>query len=128
MHHRVPPLERLESRLLLAANVVVNEIMYHASSQNVSDEWVELFNRSASTVDLSGWHFGKGIDYTFAPGTSLPAGGYLVVAHDLATFNAKYPSVSNVVGGATGQPRQSRCDIDNARRVGHDPTLMHAGT
>src|SRR3954465_11707422 len=103
MHRRFPRLERLETRLLLAANVVVNEIMYHASSQNVGDEWVELFNRGAAPVDLGGWHFGKGIDYTFAPGTMLGAGDYLVVAHDLALFQAKYPSVANAVGGWIGQ-------------------------
>src|SRR5712691_5675878 len=103
MHRRVPPLERLEPRLLLAANVVINEIMYHASSQNVGDEWVELYNRGAAPVDLGGWRFGKGIDYTFAPGASLDAGGYLVVARDPARFQLKYPSVANVVGGYTGQ-------------------------
>src|SRR5437660_8470739 len=102
MHRRFPPLERLEPRLLLAANVVINEIMYHASSQNVGDEWVELYNKGAA-VDLSGWHFGKGIDYTFAAGTTLGAGQYLVVAHDLTRFHTNYPTVANVVGGWVGQ-------------------------
>ena len=42
-------------------------------------EWVELHNRSADAVDLSGWQFADGIDHTFAEGTSLAAGGYLMV-------------------------------------------------
>src|SRR5947209_11440778 len=95
--------EPLEARLLLAGNVVINELMYHASSQNVGDEWVELYNKGGASVDLSGWHFGKGIGFTFAAGTTLGAGQYLVVAHDLTRFHANYPSVANVVGGWTGQ-------------------------
>jgi hypothetical protein len=100
---RARPVEALEPRRLLAGNVVINEIMYHASSQNVNDEWVELYNKGGSAVDLSGWHFAKGIDFAFAPGTSLGAGQYLVVAHDLSAFQAKYPGVGNVVGGWNGQ-------------------------
>src|SRR5438270_7887426 len=103
MEGRSRGIEPLEARRLLAGNVVINEIMYHASSQNVNDEWVELYNKGGSVVDLSGWHFGKGIDFTFAPGTSIGAGQYLVVAHDLTAFHAKYPTVGNVVGGWVGQ-------------------------
>ena len=35
--------------------VVFSEIMWMGSSASSSDEWIELFNRSAAPIDLSGW-------------------------------------------------------------------------
>ncbi len=80
-------------------NVVINEIMYHPSSQNVREEYVELFNAGTTNVNLSGWKFTGGIDFLIPTNTTLAVGGYLVVAADLPAFNAKYPGVANVVGG-----------------------------
>jgi hypothetical protein len=66
------------------------------------DAWVELFNRSANAVDLSGWRLDEGIDFRFAPGTSIPAGGFLVVAKDASYMQSNYPGLS-VVGPFTNQ-------------------------
>jgi len=87
---------------------VISEIMYHPfSPSNPSvaaegEEYIELFNKGNAAANLTGWHIDRGIDYTFGGG-SLAAGGYLVVAADFAKFHAKYPAVSNVVGGWTGR-------------------------
>ena len=64
--------------------------------------WVELFNRGANAVDLTGWRLDEGIHFRFAPGTTLPAGGYLVVARDVGYMQSHYPGV-NVVGPFTNQ-------------------------
>src|SRR6267142_3434285 len=88
-------LERLESRLMLAADVVINEIMYHPfspgnpSAADQGEEYIELYNKGNAAANLTGWHFTRGIDYTFGGGT-LAARGYLVVAADLGKFGAKY--------------------------------------
>lgn len=93
----------LESRLLLAASdVVINEIMYNSGAIGTADEYVELLNKGTTPIDISSWKLSKGVDYTFAPGTTLNAGAFLVVAADLAQFSAEYPSVTNVVGPWTG--------------------------
>lgn len=57
------------------------------------EEWLELYNRSATTVDLSGWKLDEGIDFTFPAATTLAAGEYLVVAKDAAALAAKYPTI-----------------------------------
>ena len=49
-------------------------------------------------MNLSGWVFSKGFNYSFPSNTVLRATNYLVVAADLATFTNQYPAVSNVVG------------------------------
>ncbi len=58
------------------------------------EQWVELYNRSAAPVDLTGWRFSAGVDYGFPGGTTLPAGGYLVVAADPVSLQAKYPGIA----------------------------------
>ncbi len=83
-------------------NVVISEIMYHPSSNNDLEEYIELANLGTGSVNLNGWQFTAGVSFTF-PNIAIPAGQRLVVARDVATFSAKYPSVTNVVGGWTGQ-------------------------
>src|SRR6266550_9637017 len=108
--------EPLERRVMLAADVVINEIMYHPfSPANPSavaegEEYIELFNKGNAAANLSGWHFDRGIDFTFGVGT-LAAGAYLVVAADLGKFAGKYPGVGNVVGAWTGRLSNSGEEI-----------------
>ncbi len=58
------------------------------------DSWVELFNRGTNAVDLTGWRLDEGIDFRFAPGTGIAAGGYLVVAKDVPHFQSNHPGVA----------------------------------
>ena len=82
--------------------VVISEIMYHPASENSLQEYIEIHNRGAESVNLLGWQFDQGIDFTF-PDVTLGAGDYLAVASDVATFSARYPGVGDVVGGWSGQ-------------------------
>ena len=97
-----------------ATGVLISEIMYHPSSENVLEEYIELHNKGASAVNLNGWRLSAGVQYTFA-NVSIPAGGYLVVAANTNTFAAKYPGVTNVVGNWTGFLNNSgeNIDLDN---------------
>jgi hypothetical protein len=80
------------------------------------EEWIELYNRSDETVDLSGWSFAAGVDYTFPANTALAAGQYLVVAKDAATLAAKYPSIT-IVGDYEGtlNDQDDRIELVDAR-------------
>lgn len=91
-------------------DVVINEIFYHGypnregAYQESDEEWIELFNRSSATVDLSGWRLSGGVDYMFAPGTQLAAQSYLMVTGDVATLIAHHPElVAKAVGPWQGQ-------------------------
>lgn len=85
-----------------ASDIVINEIMYHPSSQNVREEYIELLNIGTNTVPLRGWRVSKGVEFTITNDVDLAPGDYLVIAADVAAFRAKYPSATNVVGGWTG--------------------------
>jgi hypothetical protein len=79
-------------------NILINEIMYHPSSENSREEYLELYNAGPTNVNLSGWQFTRGIRFTFPSNTFIKASGYLVLAGHRTTFIGKYPSVTNVLG------------------------------
>ncbi len=70
--------------------VVINEIMYNPPGQADDLQFLELFNRSASPADLSGWSFSKGIQFRFQKGVTLPPQSFLVICNDPAAFSAHY--------------------------------------
>ena len=118
----------LTATLLLSAvasaQVVINEIQYHpvehphfdaAGNQTYADtglpsdtssdvhEFIELRNAGALPVDLSGWKLAGGIGYTFPAGTTIAAGGYLVIALNPARIASVYGLVpATVLGPYTG--------------------------
>ena len=81
--------------------ITFSEINYNSDSIIHCDDWIELHNYGSTSVDISGWKFMDEQDnhvFEFPVNTVIAAGGYLVVAEDLAKFAAAYPSVSNVIG------------------------------
>jgi hypothetical protein len=90
---------------LLTHDVVINEIMYAPLSNELRDEYVELYNRGAAPADLSNWRFVDGIDFVFPPGTQIPAGGYLVIAEDAQHLLTNYAQLNagNTIGNFTGR-------------------------
>ena len=96
-------LQGLACTTLWADSVVVfNEIMYHPATNEPALEWIEFHNQNSINVDLSGWRMTEGIDYTFPNGTTIRAGGYLVVAIAPETLAAQ-TGITNVVGPFTGR-------------------------
>ena len=68
---------------LVFSQVVINEIHYNPGSAQGSDsdfEFLELYNPGVTDIDMSGYSFTQGVTHVFADGTTLAAGGYLVVA------------------------------------------------
>jgi hypothetical protein len=83
--------------------------MYHpyhdilvGQAEDIGEEYIELYNGSNFAVNLKDWRFTDGVDFTF-PSVVIGSGGYLVVAANEPVFSAKYPGVTNVVGGWTGK-------------------------
>jgi Lamin Tail Domain/FlgD Ig-like domain len=74
-----------------SAQVIINEILADVGSQYDGAEFVELYNPTGATVDLSFWTLtgtefagtcGGERHWQFPSGASIPAGGYLIVAKD----------------------------------------------
>jgi hypothetical protein len=90
------------------SDVVINEIMYHhhatylpTGTVDSPEEWIELTNRGAGPVVLTGWKIRGGVSYDFAAGTTIQPGGFLVVSNDPAALLAKFSGIS-VVGPFSG--------------------------
>jgi hypothetical protein len=70
----------------LVGRVVISEIMFQPSSSGASEEFIELRNLSAESVPLydpayptNTWSLRLGVTMAFAPGTTIPARGFLLV-------------------------------------------------
>jgi Lamin Tail Domain/CotH kinase protein len=67
------------------------------------EEWVELHNKSTAPVSIAGWALDGGVSFTFPAGTTIPAGGYLVVAKNASALAAKWPEQSaRIIGDFSG--------------------------
>jgi hypothetical protein len=67
-----------------APGLVINELVPDPAGTDTDQEWVELYNPGSSPVDVSGWVLIAGTssftaDATLPAGSSVPAGGFLVV-------------------------------------------------
>lgn len=82
---------------MATGQIVINEVFYNAPDDVERLEWIELFNSSAETVDLSDWSLTGGIDFKIPKETLLPAGQYLVISKDLALFKEFY--AASAIGG-----------------------------
>lgn len=58
------------------------------------EQWIEIYNRGPATINLTGWNFGEGIDFTFPDNTMLASGQYLVIAKDPAALAAVHPGLA----------------------------------
>jgi hypothetical protein len=89
------------SSLLSPDSLVINEINYNASLDFDPGDWVELYNPMDHPVNISGWVFKDEDDlhaFTFASGTEISSGGYIVIANDMTAFHNLFPAVTNYVG------------------------------
>lgn len=67
-----------------------------------SGEWIELYNNSDETIDLSGWKIKDEVSYEFPQGTTIDAGEYIVIANNAIDLAIKYPDI-RIVGEYDGR-------------------------
>jgi len=86
--------------------IVINEIMFDPPSDARNGEFIELYNKGAAPVNLTGWRFVDGISYDFPAGATLAPGAYLVIAADPAFIAASYGGLT-ALGPFSGTLRDS---------------------
>jgi hypothetical protein len=123
----VEPTPGSANRVPLERGIVINEIHYNPRlsapdwkplRDTRRGEFIELFNRSERSIDLSGYRLASAIQYSFVRGTMLAAGGYLVVARDPAFIMETYGLAPGLVVGpppdATAEQIEAFGSLDNA--------------
>lgn len=97
------------------SSLVITEIMYNPVGVDdgrtvdggtyFSHEWVEIFNTSGETIDLTGWKFNDGENHILnvppekggQGSMAIPPGGYAILAEDALTFLNDHPGFSGTV-------------------------------
>jgi len=85
----------------VAKEIVINEINYNSADNFDSGDWVELYNNSDRTINISGWYFSDSDDnhkFIFPVGTVMDPGAYLVLVENDSAFTARFQDVKNYVG------------------------------
>ena len=80
-------------------NIVINEISFNNNATADPGDWIELTNKGAFDVDISGWKLTDSDpdhQFIFAANTILKANGYLVITNDLEKFKAVFGSIVNL--------------------------------
>ncbi len=75
-------------------NLKITEIHYHPLDEGSINgnefEFIEIKNIGSKALDLTNVAFTDGIDYTFAPGTIIKAGAFIVLALNSTSFASRY--------------------------------------
>lgn len=79
----------------LAGKIIINEI---SPRDKDAGDWVELFNKTDSVVDLSNWIFTDNKHSFSLPKVEIPANGHLVICEDEKMFSKTYPGVREYIG------------------------------
>ncbi|MDR9416169.1 MAG: CotH kinase family protein [Gracilimonas sp.] len=92
---------RFERSEISESGIVINEVNYNAADNFDTEDWVEFYNNSSESVDMSGWYFSDSDDshvFTFPERTVLNSDTYLVLTADNERFETYFPNVNNKVG------------------------------
>ncbi|UKN00557.1 CotH kinase family protein [Paracrocinitomix mangrovi] len=96
------PIIQPKPKSKFADSLVFYEIAFFQPEADTSGDWIELYNNSNSTIDLSGWtlterSYKKG--WKVPDGTSLEPNSFIVLSENLGRFKTLYPGDSlNVIG------------------------------
>ena len=80
--------------------VVINEINYHSAQYFDPKDWIEFYNDSDASFDLSNWSFRDGDEshnFVFPVGSILAAHKFLVLSIDTTEFSRFFPTVKPLV-------------------------------
>jgi hypothetical protein len=84
-----------------AKEIVINEINYKSADDFDTGDWIELYNRSNQSLNISDWFFSDSDDnhkFIFPAGSVLEPGAYLVLVDNDSAFTARFPDVKNYMG------------------------------
>ena len=80
-------------------HVVFSEVFYDTPGTETDEEWIELYNPTSDSVDLSNFTIQDNADtYTIPDGTSIASHEFLVIARDQTAFENLYGSLPDISG------------------------------
>jgi hypothetical protein len=105
-----------------AESLIITEVQYDVSGSESEAEWIELFNPTDKTIDITDWTLTEGIgnSFIFPSGTVLAPGGYMLITNDTSSFQVDFPGVvPDVDMGGPGCYTETEClRLNNSRSSG----------
>ncbi len=74
-------------------SLIINEFSYYQLKSDTSKDWIELYNNSLKSIDLSGWGFTKsGYNKCFhlPENTLIEPGGFVILARNKTKYSSSY--------------------------------------
>lgn len=116
---------------IFGGRAVINE--FFTATASSTGQWLEIFNPTSGTLDLSGWIIeAGGKSFTVPPFVIIPAGSYLVLSNEIMGLNfgqpgkidLKYPNglVVDEVVLEKIEPNASACRSANGFYWSREPT------
>ncbi len=108
-----------------SSQLAVRELMYHSANPGTAEraagaalvppqswnddsfDYLELYNMGSSVLDLTGFQFTSGFDFTFPEGTLIAPGASLLVVQNIAAFTTRYGSGKPIAGAWQATDRLS---------------------
>ncbi|UCE06458.1 MAG: CotH kinase family protein [bacterium] len=84
-----------------SGKIVINEINYKSASNFNTEDWIEFYNNSGSTFDISSYIFTNSDEthsFTFPDNTIIEANELIVLCRDKSAFAQFFPGVNNCLG------------------------------
>ena len=82
--------------------IIINEINYNSADDFDTGDWIELYNTSPESQDLSDWVLkdnDDGHSFVFPQGTSIAGNSYLILTRDQTRFLTEFPNLESAVVG-----------------------------
>jgi len=95
------PKDILTDSLDLESTIVINEINYHSSDDFNTEDWIELYNITDDTLDLSNWLFkDKNEDNIFIipESTLIGPDSYIILCEEIDSFMVFYLEIDKLIG------------------------------
>lgn len=87
------PIIRPKKPSVYKDSIIINEIAYYQPEEDTSGDWIELYNRSGQTIDLSLWGFtdkNHKKRFVLPEGTELLPGEFMVLTQDQLSYAIRY--------------------------------------
>lgn len=96
------PLFEPKEKSIHRDSVIFNEVCVYQVEGDTSGDWLEVYNRSGETVDISGWAFTKSSykkGFIIPDGTTIPVDSYVVLARNKNKYSSAFDTDTVVVIG-----------------------------
>ena len=81
-----------------SSSLLISEVLYDPLGTEPNEEWIEVFNNSASPMELTDWTISDNLSTdVISPTVTIPAGGYMVIAASSEDFYANYPAFTGAI-------------------------------